>query len=34
LDNDPLRRASEAIGGKIAEALEGKGSVVSFRRSA
>jgi integrase len=34
LDNDPLRRASEAIGGRIAAALEGKGSVVSFRRSA
>ena len=34
LDNDPLRRASEAIGGKIAAALEGQGSVVSFRRSA
>ena len=25
LDNDPLRRASEAIGGKIAAALEGTG---------
>jgi integrase len=34
LDNDPLRRASEVIGGRIAAALEGKGSVVSFRRSA
>ena len=34
LDNDPLRRASEAIGGRIAAALEGKGSVISFRRSA
>jgi len=34
LDNDPLRRASETIGGSIAAALEGKGSVVSFRRSA
>jgi integrase len=34
LDNDPLRRASEDIGGRIAAALEGKGSVVSFRRSA
>jgi integrase len=31
LDNDPLRRASEAIGGRIAAALEGKGSVISFR---
>jgi len=34
LDNDPLRRASEDIGGRIAAALEGKGSVVSFRGSA
>jgi hypothetical protein len=24
LDNDPLRRASESIGGRIAAALEGK----------
>jgi integrase len=33
LDNDPLRRASEAIGGRIAAALEGKksGSVVPLR---
>src|SRR5262249_19869916 len=30
LDNDPLRRASEAIGGRIAAALEGQGSVISF----
>jgi integrase len=36
LDNDPLRHASEAIGGRIAAALQGKGkgSMVSFRRSA
>jgi hypothetical protein len=36
LDNDPLRHASEVIGGSIAAALHGKGhvSVVSFRRSA
>ena len=38
LDNDPLRRASEAIGGRIAAAMEGKksGPVVAlrgFRRS-
>jgi integrase len=34
LDADPLRRASEAIGGRIAAALEGKraGSVVQLRR--
>jgi integrase len=34
LDNDPLRRASEAIGGRIAAALNGKkgGSVVPLRR--
>ena len=33
LDNDPLRRASEAIGGRIAAALDGKkhGSVVPLR---
>jgi integrase len=33
LDNDPLRRASEAIGGQIAAALDGKrsGSVVPLR---
>ena len=33
LDNDPLRRASEAIAGQIAAALDGnrKGSVVSLR---
>jgi integrase len=33
LDNDPLRRASEAIGGRIAAALNGKkgGSVVPIR---
>ena len=33
LDNDPLRRASENIGGRIAAALDGKrgGSVVSLR---
>ena len=32
LDNDPLRRASEAIGGRIAAALQGSGkrSMVSF----
>lgn len=36
LDNDPLRRASEAIGGRIAEALKGnnKASVIPIRRSA
>jgi integrase len=36
LDNDPLRRASEAIAGRIAAALEGnpKASIRSFRRSA
>jgi integrase len=35
LDNDPLRRASEAIAGQIAAALDGrKGSVVSLRRRA
>jgi integrase len=34
LDNDPLRRASESIAGRIAAALEGnrKGSVVALRR--
>jgi integrase len=34
LDNDPLRRASEAIAGRIAAAMEGsrKGSVVPLRR--
>jgi integrase len=33
LDNDPLRRAAEAIGGRIAAALDGKkgGSVVPLR---
>jgi hypothetical protein len=33
LDNDPLRRASEAIGGRIAAAMEGKksGPVVVLR---
>ncbi len=32
LDNDPLRRASEAIGNRIAAALDGKsGEVVEFR---
>jgi integrase len=33
LDNDPLRRASEAIGGRIAAAMEGKksGRVVALR---
>jgi integrase len=36
LDNDPLRRASEAIAGRIAAALDGnrKGSVVTLRRRA
>lgn len=36
LDNDPLRRASEAIGGRIAAALKGKkkAAVISIRRSA
>jgi integrase len=36
LDNDPLRRASEYIGGRIAAALEGKkgGAVVPLKRSA
>jgi hypothetical protein len=36
LDNDPLRRASEAIGGRIAAALEGnrRVSVVPFCRQA
>ena len=36
LDNDPLRRASEAIAGRIAAALEGgaTASVRSLRRSA
>jgi integrase len=36
LDNDPLRRASEAIAGRIAAALNGnrKGSVVPLRRRA
>lgn len=36
LDNDPLRRASEAIAGRIAAALEGNGgaSVLPMRRSA
>ena len=36
LDNYPLRRAFEAIGGRIAAALQGSGkrSMVSFRRSA
>jgi integrase len=35
LDNDPLRRASEHIGGRIAAALEGRkgGSVISMKRS-
>jgi hypothetical protein len=35
LDNDPLRRASEAIAGRIAAALDGKNraSVVSLRAS-
>jgi len=35
LDNDPLRRASEAIAGRIAAALDGNGkaSVVPLRRS-
>ena len=34
LDADPLRRASEAIGGRIAAALDGKrsGSVVHLKR--
>jgi integrase len=34
LDNDPLRRASENIGGRIAAALDGKpsGLVVQFER--
>jgi integrase len=34
LDNDPLRRASEAIAGRIAAAMDGnrKGSVVPLRR--
>jgi integrase len=34
LDNDPLRRASEAIGGRIAAALDGKrgGPVVQLKR--
>jgi integrase len=33
LDNDPLRRASESIGGRIAAALDGKkqGSVLPLR---
>jgi len=36
LDNDPLRRASEAIAGRIAAALDGnrRGSVVALRRRA
>jgi integrase len=36
LDNDPLRRASEAIAGRIAAALEGKPTapIRSLRRSA
>src|SRR6185437_15389231 len=36
LDNDPLRRASEAIAGRIAAALEGNGgaSVLPMRQSA
>jgi integrase len=36
LDNDPLRRASETIGGRIAEALKGNktAAVIPIRRSA
>jgi len=36
LDNDPLRRASEAIAGRISAALDGnpKGSFVPLRRRA
>ena len=33
LDNDPLRRASEQIGGTIAAALEGRGVKSSVRKS-
>ena len=34
LDNDPLRRASEAIAGRISAALQGKrpGSLIRFHR--
>ena len=36
LDNDPLRRASEAIGGRIAAALDGRnaGAIVHFAEKA